>query len=153
MVQTKIDIESPHQEDLRALFTELKVSLAGMSTNDVIDYQMSVADMTAPDTTTFVARVNNEAVACGSLVRHKNGIAEIKRMYTEPKFRKHGIGKAVLRHISSLALSEGFRELVVVTGAKYDDAIAFYEKEGFERSEKILDHAPSKHSVYFKKAL
>ena len=152
MVQPKIDIESPQQDDLKALFTELKTSMSGMSSSDVIDYQLTV-DVSSPGATTFVARVDGKAIGTGSLVRHANGVAEIKRLFTEPAYRKHGIGKSVLRHIANLAKSEGFRELVIVTDANLPDSIAFCEESGFERVEKILNHAPSKQSVFFRKAI
>ncbi|AJY47258.1 GNAT family N-acetyltransferase [Martelella endophytica] len=152
MVRPTIDIESPQQDDLRSLFTELKTSMAHMSSSDVIDYQLTV-DVSSPGTTTFVARVDGKAVATGSLVRHGGGVGEVKRLFTEPGYRKHGIGKAVLRHISTLAKSEGLKELVMVTDARLADSIAFSELSGFERTEKVLNHAPSKHSVFFRKAL
>ncbi|QQM29259.1 GNAT family N-acetyltransferase [Martelella lutilitoris] len=152
MVQPKIDIESPQQDDLKALFTELKTSLSRMSSSDVIDYQLTV-DVSTPGATSFVARVDGKPVGTGALVRHGNGVAEAKRLFTEPAYRKHGIGRAILRHIASLAKSEGLRELVIVTDANLKESIAFCEQNGFERTEKVLNHAPTKQSVFFRKAL
>lgn len=152
MAKPIIDIESPQNDSLRTLFVELKSSLTAMSSSDVIDYQLSV-DVSSRDVTTFVARVNDKPVGTGSLVRHSGGVAEAKRLFTEPAYRKHGIGRSILRHISSLAATEGFKELVMVTDAGFDESIAFAEKAGFSRREKILDHAPSKHSIFFAKTL
>lgn len=152
MVRPVIDIESPHKDDFHTLMVELKSSLTEMSSSDMIDYQLSV-DVSSPDVTTFIARVDDKPVGTGSLVRHAGGVAEAKRLYVEPAFRKHGIGRALLRHISSLAVSHGMKELVMVTDAKLDESIAFAEKAGFTRREKILDHAPSKHSIFFAKTL
>ncbi|MET3599201.1 GNAT family N-acetyltransferase [Martelella mangrovi] len=152
MVQPKIDIESPQQDDLKALFTELKTSLTRMSSSDMIDYQLTV-DVSAVGATSFVARVDGKPVATGALVRHTGSVAEAKRLFTEPAFRKHGIGRAILRHISSLAKSEGFKELYIVTDAELKESIAFCEHAGFERTETFLNHKPSKQSVFFRKAL
>ena len=47
--------------------------------------------------------------------------------------RRRGIGTKILQHLCDQARSLGYRELVLETTAWWEDAIAFYECQGFRR--------------------
>jgi GNAT superfamily N-acetyltransferase len=78
-------------------------------------------------------KVNGQAVACGALKMHDEQTAEVKRMYTLPEFRGRGLAKAVLQGLEEWALEVGYCRLILETGLKQPEAIALYERYGFQR--------------------
>jgi putative acetyltransferase len=97
----------------------------------------------------FVARENGAAVACGALRRHAGGIAEVKRMWTDPAFQGRGIGGKILDEIVALARKEGFARLVLETGDRHPAAWRVYERAGFTRCGPLLDYPDTTWSVFY----
>jgi GNAT superfamily N-acetyltransferase len=105
-----------------------------------------------PEGCFVVAWLDGAAVACGGwrtlahagdLVSRGDGsssdaevaedVAEIKRMYTTPTARKSGVATRVLRALEDNAREAGMHRVVLETGDRQPDAIAFYVKNGYER--------------------
>ena len=147
-----IAIESPLQDDVRALIAALNATLLELTPPEFC-FHMTVEQMAGADTTLWVARLDGEAVACGALKRHAGGIAEVKRMYTLPKVQGQGIGGRIVREIESLARAEGFARLVLETGDRHPAAWRVYERAGFRRCGPVLDYPDSKWSVFYEKEL
>lgn len=147
-----IAIESPLQDDVRALIAALNATLLELTPPEFC-FHMTVEQMAGADTTLWVARLDGEAVACGALKRHAGRIAEVKRMYTLPKVQGQGIGGRIVREIESLALEEGFSRLVLETGDRHPAAWRVYERAGFRRCGPVLDYPDSKWSVFYEKEL
>jgi putative acetyltransferase len=114
---------------------------------------MTVEEMTDADTTVFVARDDGEAVACGALRRHGDGIGEVKRMYTIPARQGEGIGGRILEGIETLAREDGLTRLVLETGHVHHAAYRVYERGGFNRCGPVLDYPDTGWSVFYEKAL
>jgi GNAT superfamily N-acetyltransferase len=92
-------------------------------------------EFAAPAGCFLVATVDGEPAGCGGWRSRTDDPdeAEIKRMYTVPAFREHGVGRAVLRAIEESARRAGKRRAVLETGLKQPEAIAFYEHCGYRR--------------------
>jgi GNAT superfamily N-acetyltransferase len=60
-------------------------------------------------------------------------VAEIKRMYAVPAARGTGAAATLLRAIEQEARDAGMHRLVLETGGRNPEAIAFYAKQGYER--------------------
>jgi putative acetyltransferase len=114
---------------------------------------MTVEEMADADTTVFVARDDGEAVACGALRRHEDGIGEVKRMYTVPARQGEGIGGRILEGIETLAREDGLTRLVLETGHVHHAAYRVYERGGFSRCGPVLDYPDTGWSVFYEKAL
>jgi putative acetyltransferase len=147
-----IAIESPLQDEVRALIGELNAALLALSPPEFC-FHMSVEQMAAPDTTVFVARDEGRAVACGALRRHPGGIGEVKRMYTRPEAQGRGIGGRIVAEIEALARREGIARLVLETGDRHPAAWRVYERAGFSRCGPVLDYPDSGWSVFYEKHL
>jgi putative acetyltransferase len=147
-----IDVESPLQDDVRALVSELNTTLLELTPPEFV-FHMTAEQMAAPDTTVFVARDGGRAVACGALRRHDGGLGEVKRMYTRPSHRGRRIGALIVEHIEALARQEGLRRLVLETGDRHPAAWTVYERAGFTRCGPVLDYPDSKWSVFYEKDL
>ena len=148
----EIAVETPLQDDIRALVAELNETLLELSPPEFC-YHLTVEEMATPATTLFVARDDGAAVACGALHRHEGGIAEVKRMYTRPSHRGRKLGATIVELIEKLAREEGFELLVLETGDRHPAAWAVYERAGFGRCGPVLDYPDSQWSVFYRKDL
>ena len=81
--QVAIAVESPLQDDVRALIAELNAVLLKLTPPEFC-YHMKAEEMAGANTTVLIARIGGEAVAMGAIRRHAGGIGEVKRMYTRP---------------------------------------------------------------------
>ena len=144
--------ESPLSEDVRRLIAKLNATLLALTPAEYCSH-MTVEQMAGPDTTVFVARVEDTAVACGALRRHAGRIGEVKRMYTEPAHQGRGIGARILSEIEALAQGEGLVRLVLETGHRHPAAWHLYERAGFVRCPRVLDYPPSPYSVFYAKTM
>ncbi|MBZ9882643.1 GNAT family N-acetyltransferase [Mesorhizobium sp. CA10] len=144
----EIAVETPLQDDVRALVAEL-IEL----TPPEHCYHLTVEQMADEGTTVFIARDNGLAVGCGALKRHDDATGEVKRMYTRPSHRGRKIGAEIVRRIEALAQQEGLTRLVLETGDRHPAAWTVYERAGFSRCGPVLDYPDSEWSVFYEKSL
>ncbi len=149
---TSIAIESPLQDDVRALIGELNETLLELTPPEHC-HHLTVEQMADADTTVFIARENGVAVACGALKRHGSGIGEVKRMYTRPSTQGRGLGGRIVAEIEGLARREGLSRLVLETGDRHHAAYRVYERAGFTRCGAVLDYPDVEWSVFYEKGL
>jgi len=109
-----------------ALEAELSVRYGGEGSSPV-----DGADFLPPYGIFLVGSVDGDDVACGGLRLLKDGIGEVKRMYTDPSIRGKGLARALLRALLEHARDAGLREVWLETGTMQPEAIALYESEGF----------------------
>lgn len=147
-----IDIETPLQDEVRTLVTELNAVLLELTPPEHC-HHLTVEQMADEDTTVFIARDGGAAVACGALKRHEGGIGEVKRMYTRPSHRGQRIGEQIVARIEAMARDEGLKRLVLETGDRHHAAWKVYERSGFTRCGPVLDYPDVKWSVFYDKAL
>jgi len=93
-----------------------------------------------PNVRFFLARVDGTALGCGGVALY-DGFAEVKRMFTDQAARGRGVAKALLTHLETVAREAGMTLLRLETGIHQLDAIAFYERMGFELCEAFGDYA------------
>ncbi len=150
-----VAVETPLQDDVRALVAELNEHLLPLSPIE-FQFKMTVEQMAGDDTTVLVARDDSgAAVGCGALKEHADGIGEVKRMFTRPTVRGQRVGSALLDAITVLAKQKGVTRLVLETGVGpgFDPAWRLYERSGFTRCGVVLDYPDSEHSAFYEKRL
>jgi GNAT superfamily N-acetyltransferase len=83
----------------------------------------------------LVAWVDGAPAGCGGwrTLAEDEDVAEIKRMYIVPEFRRQGLAVAVLRAIEDTARAAGRKRVVLETGEAQPEAIGLYEKAGYVR--------------------
>ncbi len=151
----RVSIETPLQDDVRALVKDLNAYLLPLSPLE-FQFKMTVEQMAKPDTTVFVARDRDgRAVGCGALKIHEGGIGEVKRMFTRPEMRGKRVGTALVEAIVDLAKAKGVSRLVLETGngPGFAGAWRLYENLGFKRCGVVLDYPDSEYSAFFEKRL
>jgi GNAT superfamily N-acetyltransferase len=90
----------------------------------------------------FLARMGGEVVGMVSLlltVSTAEGAAAcwLEDMVVRPDQRGKGLGSRLLRHALDDAKANGFARVTLLTDRVNADAIRFYERHGFRRSEMI----------------
>lgn len=155
-VSFTIAVETPLQDDVRALVAALNAWALEQTPREFC-HHMTVEQMAQPDTTVFIARNSEgQTIGMGALKRHADGVGEVKRMYTLPSTRGLGVAKAIVAEIEKLANAEGYRRLVLETGAVggFRSAWRVYEQRGFSRCGAVLDYpANTDHNIYYEKLL
>ena len=155
MTPVAIAIETPLQDDVRAMVTALNDALRPLSPPE-FQFQLTVEDMDEPATTLFVARDGDgRPLGMGALKRHDASLGEVKRMFTDRRARGAGVGGAVLASIEARARHLGLERLALETGATsgYEPAWRIYERAGFRRCGAFLDYPDSGYSAFFEKKL
>jgi DNA-binding MarR family transcriptional regulator/N-acetylglutamate synthase-like GNAT family acetyltransferase len=91
-----------------------------------------------------VARSDGEPVAGGG-VRAFAGGGEIKRMWVHPDWRGAGLGSRMLRRLEEEAVALGHRVVRLDTRHVLTEAIALYERSGYQRIERYNDNPYATH--------
>jgi putative acetyltransferase len=111
--------------------------------------------LAAGDTAVFLlARdLDGVAIGCGALRELDATGGEIKRMYVVPQRRRGGVAAAVLAALEAEAVCRGWTHVRLETGVEQPDAMAFYERHGYQRIANFGHYADSALSVCYERAL
>lgn len=96
--------------------------------------------MRAPAGAFVVARIDDDVVACGGIVRLDDDTAEIKRMWVGAAWRGLGLGARMLHELERRIRERGERRIVLDTNAVLTEAIAMYERHGYRPIERYNDN-------------
>lgn len=146
-----IAVETPLQDDVRAMVSELNAHLNPLSPRE-FQFQMTVEQMAEPHTTLFVARDDaGRAVGMGALKTHGATLGEVKRFWTRPAVRGTGIGRELLIRVVDLARQRKLGRLVLETGGTepFAPTWRFYEAGGFARCGVVLDYPDTEFSRFY----
>lgn len=89
------------------------------------------AEFAPPRGLFLVAEVDGVPAACGAWRTHEPGVAEVKRVYVEPSFRRRGLARLVMAVIEADAAAAGCRAVVLNTGRRQPEALALYAALGY----------------------
>ena len=92
------------------------------------------------------------AVGCGAVVIQA-GCGEVKRMYVLPSHRGKGVAPALLFFLERQAVARGCTRLMLETGVRQPEALAFYRREGFVERAPFGDYRHDPLSVFMEKAI
>ena len=151
----KITVETPLQDDVRALVADLNAYLIPLTPRE-FQFQLTAEQMAEPSVTLFVARTAaSRAVGMGALKDHGSGLGEVKRMFTLPEVRGQRVGAAILQQIEGLARDKGITRLVLETGEAegFEPAYRAYERGGFTMCGPVLDYPDSGYSRFYEKKI
>jgi putative acetyltransferase len=151
MMPVTIAIETPLQDDVRALVARLNDHLIPLSPLE-FQFKMTVEQMADSDTTLFVARDEaGRAIGMGALKVHSAELGEVKRMFTDPEVRGQRVGSRLLDAIVALARSRGLSRLMLETGTGpgMAEAHRLYTRAGFITRGPFLDYPDSEWSAFF----
>jgi GNAT superfamily N-acetyltransferase len=106
------------------------------------DQLVEIAPLLEPPQALYLAEVDGRPAGTGGLKRVGPGArglhqpppgqtAEIKRMYVDPAFRRHGVARAVLRRLIDDGRAAGYGTLQLETAVWMVEAHALYRSCGF----------------------
>lgn len=101
----------------------------------------------------LVAYEDEIPVACGAIKSYDPSSMEVKRMYTHPDHRKKGIASAVLSELEQWAAELGNSRCVLETGINQPEAIAMYNRCGYQQIQNYGQYAGIENSLCFEKML
>jgi GNAT superfamily N-acetyltransferase len=117
------------------------------------DVTVGAEAYTPPDGLFVVVRAEADGAlaGCGAVQRLDDQTAEIKRMWVNPDFRGHGLGRRILTHLEDQAGQLGHGRVVLDTNGTLREAIALYQRTGYHAIERYNDNPYAQH--WFAKAL
>jgi putative acetyltransferase len=75
---------------------------------------------------------DNVAIGCGAFKEFDSNTVEIKRMFVHPDYRGKGIASTVLKELEIWTSESGYTNFVLETGKNNPEAIALYQKSGYQ---------------------
>lgn len=151
----------PRVEASDPLGREATQLLSEMTAEAVSRYK-DVRDVSAPPPTNeplvarsvfLIAWIGSMPVGCAALRPIELHIAEVRRMYVRPTFRRHGLARLLLEELEARAAVFGFRTLRLETGNRQPEAIALYESAGFRRIPPYGHYVGDPLSICFEKGV
>jgi len=100
-----------------------------------------------------VAYLDNQPVGCGAIKEYAPDTMEVKRMYTTPASRGQGIASRILKELEVWAMEMAYAKCILETGKKQPEAIALYQKNGYQIIPNYGQYAGVENSVCFEKAI
>lgn len=76
--------------------------------------------------------IEDKAVGCGCFKKYDKNTIEIKRMFVSPEVRGMGLAQTILRELEGWAHELGYSFSVLETLYKQKEAIALYQKTGYD---------------------
>jgi GNAT superfamily N-acetyltransferase len=108
-------------------------------------------ELREPDGVLLLARLEGEAVGCGAVKLHREGWAEIKRMWISSAVRGRGIGRRLLGELEERARARGMTVARLDTNEALREAISLYESAGYVEIDAFNDEPHATH--WFEKRL
>jgi GNAT superfamily N-acetyltransferase len=89
------------------------------------------AEFLPPEGLFLAAEVAGEPVGSGAWRALGAGMAEIKRVYVVPTFRRRGLARLIVEVLERSAAQAGHRSVVLNSGARQPEALALYRQLGY----------------------
>lgn len=144
----RTDSADPHFQDLVRL---LDADLAIRDGDDHAFYAQF--NTTSKIRHALVGYVEDLPVACGAIRPFDHQTVEVKRMYTLPDHRKKGIASAMLAELEQWAAELGMKRCVLETGKNQPEALAMYDRSGYQVIPNYGQYVGISNSVCFEKRL
>jgi ribosomal protein S18 acetylase RimI-like enzyme len=101
----------------------------------------------------LIGLLREEPVTGGAFCRFDDATAELKRIWTDSRYRRQGHAKALLVELEAEIAARGYRRVYLTTGDRQPEAEALYLSTGYAR---LAEPLPADGDVYplaFAKAL
>jgi len=100
-----------------------------------------------------VARADQLPVGCGAVSKIDAATAEIKRIYVLPKYRRQGVGSALLDRLEQIARELPVSRLTLISGPRQPESLGLFAKFGFAVTSPFAQHRESPLCIYLAKQL
>ncbi|RKN81520.1 GNAT family N-acetyltransferase [Ulvibacterium marinum] len=100
-----------------------------------------------------VAYSGEVPVGCGGIKEFDANAMEVKRMYVVPEARGQGLAGKVLQELELWTAELGYTYCILETGKRQPEAIALYNKHGYQVIPNYEPYTDMINSVCFKKSV
>jgi putative acetyltransferase len=152
MQHITVRVGDPASAEVRKLVEQLDRYLTGLYPAES-NHLLPIDALRQPNVTFLTAWVGDKLVGCGAVVNHGGEYAELKRMFVLAEFRGLQIGRRILEELESRARAAGLRWSRLETGVSQGEALALYEKAGYQRRGPFGDYPEDPWSVFMEKSL
>jgi GNAT superfamily N-acetyltransferase len=101
----------------------------------------------------LIGLLSDQPITGGAFRRFDDCTAELKRIWTDSRYRRQGHAKALLTELEAEIVARGYRSVYLTTGDRQPEAEALYLSSGYVR---LTEPLPAEGEVYplaFQKAL
>lgn len=102
-------------------------------------------EFTPPGGGLLIGLLDGRPVTGGAFRRFDDATAELKRIWTDSRHRRHGHGKALLVELEAEIAARGYRRVYLTTGDRQPEAEALYLSAGYRR---LPEPLPAEGDVY-----
>ena len=106
-----------------------------------------------PIDTAIIGYFKKTPVACGCFKITNNTTIEIKRMFVQIKHRRKGFSTKILQSLEEWGSELGYSKAILETGREQPEAIALYQKFGYQIIENYGPYQGLENSVCMEKLL
>jgi GNAT superfamily N-acetyltransferase len=96
---------------------------------------------------------DEQPVTGGAFRRFDDATAELKRIWTDSRYRRRGYAKALLVELEAEIAARGYRRVYLTTGDRQPEAEALYLSAGYLRLAELLPAEGDVYPLAFVKAL
>lgn len=79
----------------------------------------------------FLVKEENEIIGCVALMRIEEDTFELTKMAVKPDQRGKKIGQKLMKHTLAFAKEKNWKQLIIYSNRKLENAIHLYKKYGF----------------------
>jgi putative acetyltransferase len=144
--------DDPAQPDVRRLIEDLDTFLVSLYPPES-NHLLPIDALRQANVTFLTARLRKQVVGCGALVDHDGEYGELKRMFVSPNYRGLKIGRRILEELEGRARALGLPVIRLETGIAQHNALALYERAGYQRIGAFGDFYDDPLCVYMEKHL
>lgn len=101
----------------------------------------------------IVAYKDGVAAGCGAIKPYTQTIAEVKRMFVHPDFRRIGVAKSMLAALRRMCKEQHYTSAILETGDKQSEAIKLYKRSKYNVIPNYGQYAGVESSVCMQKEL
>jgi ribosomal protein S18 acetylase RimI-like enzyme len=111
------------------------------------------AEFAPPGGGLVIGLVAGTPVTGGAFRRFDSTTAELKRIWTDSRFRRRGLARALMGDLETRIAALGYRRVYLTTGDRQPEAVALYETLGYARLAEPLTAEGEVYPVAFLKDL
>jgi len=127
--------DDPLAEPLLAELTVEYASRYGVTEQDVSKWLRGypATEFEAPGGGLLIGLLGGQPVTGGAFCRFDDSTAELKRIWTDSRYRRQGHARALLVELEAEIAARGYRSVYLTTGDRQPEAEALYLSSGYTR--------------------
>jgi putative acetyltransferase len=145
----RIQVDDLSGPEIRELLAEHLRSMHELSPPESV-HALDLAGLRRPEITFWTVWVDDDLAGCGALKELDSCHDEVKSMRTAMRWRRRGVGRAVLDHLVTEARRRGYARLSLETGSQpaFQPARNLYAGFGFTYCGPFADYVDDPNSVF-----